>query len=316
MAIGTTRVGLIDRSYYDLVRYYVIGHEIGSLRRATAGPASRPPCASAPKERAKRMVKAGLKNLDKAMATQEEQQFQYSPVVQVAVEGSYAVGATQSWDAFMRKSYDQANQAISRQANALLLRGNVTAQEARALVEGQRNALVMQMRQRLSPWGRIYSELLKPSSSLPTLDQLVARKGSIEAVLTSVGKSRSSVNRFAATVRSAGPAAILIQISLSGVIISQAAPQDRSRVASGQAGAIVGGAAVGAAGAWAGCLTGAALLSPSLILPIVGELGTGGGCLIGGIVGAFGYGAAGATVGEQVGTTTYDFLTRMEWKLG
>ncbi len=133
----------------------------------------------------------------------------------------------------MRKSYDQANQAISRQANALLLRGNVSASEARALVEGQRNALVMQMRRQLSPWGRIYSELLKSSSSLPTLDQLVARKGSIEAVLTSVGKSRSSVNRFAATVRAAGPAAIIIQISLSGVIISQAAPQDRARVASG-----------------------------------------------------------------------------------
>jgi predicted aconitase with swiveling domain len=250
------------------------------------------------------------------MATQEEQQYLYSPVVQVAVEGSYAVGATQTWDAFMRKSYDQANQAISRQANALLLRGNVTAQEARALVEGQRNALVMQMRQRLSPWGRIYSELLKPSSNLPTLDQLVARKGSIEAVLTSVGKSRSSVNRFAATVRGAGPAAIIIQISLSGVIISQAAPQDRSRVASGQAGAIVGGAAGGAGGAWAGCLAGAALLSPSLILPVIGELGTGGGCLIGGIVGAFGFGAAGAAVGEKAGTKTYDFVTRMEWKPG
>jgi hypothetical protein len=101
------------------------------------------------------------------MATQSEQQYLYSPVVQVTADGSYAVGATQSWDAFMRQSYDQANQAIARQANALLLRGNVSAQEARALVEGQRNALVMQMRQRLSPWGRIYSELLKPSSSLP-----------------------------------------------------------------------------------------------------------------------------------------------------
>jgi hypothetical protein len=151
---------------------------------------------------------------------------------------------------------------------------------------------------------------------LPTLNQLVARKGSIEAVLTSMGKSRSSVNRFAATVRVAGPAAIIIQISLSGVIISQAAPQDRARVASAQAGSITGGAAGGAGGAWAGCLVGAALLSPSLILPIVGEIGTGGGCLIGGIVGAFGLGAAGAAVGEQAGTATYDFVTRFEWKRG
>jgi predicted aconitase with swiveling domain len=250
------------------------------------------------------------------MATQTNQQYLYSPVVQVAVNGSYAVGATQSWDAFIRQSYEQANQAISRQASALLQRGNVTAQEARMLVEGQRNALVIQMRQRLSPWGRIYSELLKSSSNLPTLEQLVARKGSIEAVLTSVGKSRSSVNRFAATVRVAGPAAIIIQITLSGVIIAQAAPQDRPRVAAGQAGSIAGGAAGGAGGAWAGCLAGAALLSPSLVLPIVGEIGTGGGCLIGGIVGAFGFGAAGAAVGERAGTATYDFVTRFEWTRG
>lgn len=248
------------------------------------------------------------------MSAIAEQDYLYSPVVQVTVEGSYAVGITQTWDAFMRKSYDQANQIISRQANALLLRGNVTAQEARALVEGQRNALVMQMRNRLSPWGRIYSELLKPSSSLPTLDQLVARKGSIEAVLTSVGKSRSSVNRFAAAVRVAGPAAIVIQITLSGVIISQAEPENRARVASGQVGSVVGGAVGGAGGAWAGCVAGAALLSPSLVLPIIGELGTGGGCLVGGIVGAFGFGAAGAAAGETAGKTTYDFVTNIEWK--
>lgn len=247
------------------------------------------------------------------MSTQTGQQNLYSPAIQVTVNGTYAVGVTQSWDVFMRQSYDHANQAISRQANLLLQRGNITPQEARALVEGQRNTLVTQMRQKLSPWGRIYSELLKPSNSLPTLDQLVARKGSIEAVLTSVGKSRNSVNRFAATVRIAGPATIIIQITLSGVIIAQAAPEDRARVASGQAGAIAGGAVGGAGGAWAGCVTGAALLSPTLVLPIAGEIGTGGGCLIGGIVGAFGFGAAGAVAGEHAGAATYDFVTRFEW---
>lgn len=247
------------------------------------------------------------------MSAQRDQDHFYSHSVQIVVNGTYAVGVTQSWDAFMRQSYDQANQVISRQANLLLQRGNVTAQEARALVEGQRNALVMQMRNRLSPWGRIYSELLKPSHSLPTLEKLVAKKGTIEAVLTSVGKSRSSVNRFAATVRIAGPSTIIIQIALSGVIIAQARPQDRARVASGQAGAIVGGAAVGAGGAWAGCLAGAALLSPTLVLPIVGEIGTGGGCLIGGVAGALGFGAAGAVVGENASTAAYDFITNFKW---
>ncbi|MCC7150391.1 MAG: hypothetical protein IT501_00185 [Rubrivivax sp.] len=247
------------------------------------------------------------------MASDPDQEYVYSSAVEVSVNGTYAVGATQTWDAFMRQSYDQANQAISRQAQVLLQRGNVSAGEARALVEGQRNALVLQMRQRLSPWGRMYSELLKPSGNLPTLERLVAQKGSIEAVLTSVGKSRRAVNRFAATVRVAGPAAIVIQITLSGVIIAQAAPQDRSRVAAGQAGSIALGAAGGAAGAWAGCATGAMLLSPTLVLPIIGELGTGGGCLIGGIIGAFGVGAAGAMAGEHAGTAAYDFVTQLEW---
>lgn len=62
----------------------------------------------------------------------------------------------------MRQSDDQATQAISRQAKVLLERGHVTVPEARALAQGQRNALVMQMRQRLSPWGRLCSGLLKP----------------------------------------------------------------------------------------------------------------------------------------------------------
>jgi hypothetical protein len=244
---------------------------------------------------------------------QTNEDFLFSPAVQVFIDGSYAVGATQTWDAFMRLSYDHANQAISRQASILLERGNVTVQEARALVEGQRNALVVQMRQRLSPWGRIYSELLKPTNKLPILEQLVARKGTIEAVLTSVGKTRNSVNRFAATVRAGGPATIVIQISLSAVIIARAAPKDRARIAAGQTGSILLGTVGGGSGAWAGCLAGAALLSPTLVLPVVGEIGTGGGCLIGGIVGAFGFGAAGAAVGERSGTAIYDFATRMEW---
>lgn len=251
-----------------------------------------------------------------ASAAPREPQFLYSPAVQATANASYAVGATQSWDAFMRLSYDQANQVIQAQARSLLARGNINAAEARALVEGQRNALVVQMRNRLSPWGRLYSELLKPSSSLPTLEQLVQRKGSIEAVLESVGRSRASVNRFAATMRVAGPAAIIIQITLSGVIIAQAAPEDRGRVAAGQAGAIAGGALGGAGGAWAGCAGASLLVSPSLVVPIVGPITTGGACLIGGIAGAAGAGWIGALLGERAGTAAYDFTHRFRWTRG
>lgn len=249
-------------------------------------------------------------------APQHRDAYLYSPAVRASASASYAVGATQSWDAFMRQSYDQANRIIQAQARTLVQRGNVSAAEARALVEGQRNALVMQMRNRLSPWGRLYSELLKPSSSLPTLESLVQRKGSIEAVLASVGRSRSSVNRFAATMRVAGPAAIVIQVSLSAVIIARAAPEDRGRVAAGQGGALVGGAVGGAGGAWAGCAGAALLVSPSLVLPIVGEVTTGGACLVGGIAGAAGAGWIGSLLGERAGTGAYDFAHRMRWTRG
>lgn len=237
----------------------------------------------------------------------------YSPAVQAGTQATYGVGTAYSWDAFIRQSYDQANRAINAQARLLTDRGNVSWMEARALVEGQRNALVMQMRNRLSPWGRIYSELLKPSSALPTLDQLVARKGSVEAVLVSVGKSRSAVNRFAATLRVAGPAAIAIQITLSAVIIAEAPPEERGRVTAGQGGAIAGGAVGGAGGAWAGCASLAAIASPSLVLPIVGEVTTGGACLVGGIAGAAGAGWVGAMLGERAGTSAYDLVTHFQW---
>jgi hypothetical protein len=50
-------------------------------------------------------------------------------------------------------------------------------------------------------------------------------------VLTSVGKSRAVVNRFAAVSRVAGPATIVIQITVSAMVISSAPSEERGRVA-------------------------------------------------------------------------------------
>lgn len=49
---------------------------------------------------------------------------------------------------------DKANTFIQRQANTLHQRGNVTFDEARQLVEVQRNALIVEMRKALSPCGK------------------------------------------------------------------------------------------------------------------------------------------------------------------
>jgi len=106
----------------------------------------------------------------------------YSSAVQSVVQASMPVGAQLGWDSYVRFLYEQANKAVQQQANVLLARGNITAEEARTLVESQRNGLVLEFRKPLTPWGRLYSEILKPSNNLPTLEKLVAQKGSIEAV--------------------------------------------------------------------------------------------------------------------------------------
>lgn len=96
-------------------------------------------------------------------------------------------------------------------------------------------------------------------------------------------------------------------------MIHTAAPQERGRVAAREAGGIVGGVAGGIGGAWAGCATFAALASPSLVIPVVGEVGTGGACLVGGLVGGLGLGWLGNEAGRAVGVALYDFTTSLHW---
>jgi NaMN:DMB phosphoribosyltransferase len=49
------------------------------------------------------------------------------------------------------------------------------------------------------------------------------------------------------------------------------------------------------------------------VIPIIGEIGTGGACLADGILGGFGGGAAGAWLGDRTGTAAYDDITKLEW---
>jgi hypothetical protein len=48
--------------------------------------------------------------------------------------------------------------------------------------------------------------ILKPIEKLQMLEQFIAKNGSVEAVLTSGGKSRAVVNRFTLLSAWAGPA--------------------------------------------------------------------------------------------------------------
>ena len=77
-----------------------------------------------------------------------------------------------------------------------------------------RNAGVLKIRGRLSLFGEMYSEILKPRASLNTAEQLLAEKGSVRWPLESVGRTRQVVDRIGIVSRWAGPAAIVLQISI------------------------------------------------------------------------------------------------------
>jgi hypothetical protein len=238
---------------------------------------------------------------------------QYSSVAKTVVQVSMPTGAQMGWDSYVRLLYDQANKAIQQQANALLARGNITLEEARALVESQRNSLVLEFRKPLTPWGKLYSEILKPSNNLPTLQKLVAEKGSIEAVMQSVGKTRVVVNRIAVVSRVAGPALVILSLTFSAIAIQEAPDGKKGRVAATEAGGTIGGVGLGMGGMWVGCVAGASFASPSLVIPGWGELSTGGACLIGGIAGALGFGWAGDKAGRAAGAAIYDFATSFRY---
>lgn len=246
------------------------------------------------------------------MSDPAPREFNYSYAFTATSNGAFGVGSNFAWDAYQRELYNQLNAALQKQATMLRARGAISEIEAQALV-AQRNLILAEARKQLSPFGRLYSEILKPSSKLPTFEKLLAQKGSIEAIVESVGKTRAVVNRLSVVMKYGGSAGVVLQVVVSAVIIAEAAPEQRARTVAGQAGAVGGAAAFGWAGAWAGCATGAALASPSLAIPVLGEGAEGGACVVGAIIGGFGLGAFGGKAGQEAAEGVYDYVTRIRW---
>lgn len=245
----------------------------------------------------------------KLLVRQHKRPVLLSPAVEHTATVTFGITAPLTWDAYWRGAYDKANEALQKQAAFLLKRGNITIEEANALVEG-RNRLVLEMRKPLSPFGKAYSEIVKPRASLKTLEQFLEEKGSVEAVLRSVGKARQTVSRFNMVARVAGPALIALDITVTTVVIAKAPPDQRGRVASREIGSLAGSMAGSAGGGWAGCISAVAIFSPSLTLPIVGEVTEGTVCVGGWLLGGAGGAWVGKSIGETAGQTSYDFF----WK--
>ena len=236
-----------------------------------------------------------------------------SPVFQETVQITDNMAAPMTWDSYWRMAYGRADKVLQAQANELLKRGNITRQEFEQLVKA-RNTLVEEFRKPLSPFGKQYSEILKPVSRLPQPAELLARKGSVEAVLESVGKSRAAVNRLSMVFRVAGPALFVLDMTITTIVVMKAPPDQRGRVAAREYTGLGVGVAGGAGGAWAGCVSLAALGSPSLVVPVVGEVTEGTLCAVGGILGGIGVGWLGREVGKAGGEAVYDFVTTFRWE--
>lgn len=237
-------------------------------------------------------------------------EYLYTQAVKEVVEIPVAIAPGMTWDGFWRLIYDRTNEGLQHQANELLKRGAVTQAEAAALVNA-RNELLLRMRSRITPFGQLYSEILKPSRSLKSFEAFLADKGSVEAVLKSVGKTRAVVDKIAVVSRVAGPAAIVIDVTLTAIVIQQAAPQDRGRVAAREVGGLIGSFGAGLGGMWAGCATAATLASPSLVIPVVGKVTTGGACLVGGMFAGLGFGWLGHKAGEAAGEGLYTIVNEV-----
>lgn len=236
-----------------------------------------------------------------------------SPAFRESVQITSSMTAPMAWDAYWRLAYDHADKVLQVQANELLRRGNITNIEFEEMVRA-RNTLVEEFRKPLTPFAKQYSEILKPGSKLPQPSDLLARKGSIEAVLESVGKSRATVNRLSMVFRVAGSTLIVLDITVTTMVVMQVPSEQRGRTAAREYTGLGVGAAGGVGGAWAGCVSLAAMGSPTLAVPVVGEVTTGTLCVVGGILGGLGGGWIGRETGKAAGEAAYDFVTTFRWE--
>jgi hypothetical protein len=235
-----------------------------------------------------------------------------SPAFKSTVDITFPIAPGMTWDGFCRLAYDRLNEGFTKQAEALLARGRFTQEEVSMLVQA-RNRAVIEFREPLSPFGKLYSEILKPADRLKDLDKLLEEKGTLEAVVKSAGKTRQVVDRIGIVSRVAGPAVIVLEVTLTAIVIAEAPASQRGRVAAREITGATVSFAGGVGGAWAGCATASFFLSPSLAVPVVGEITEGTACLVGGIMGGLGVGWLGRKGGEALGEKGYDFVTEFHW---
>ena len=228
----------------------------------------------------------------------------------ITQEISFALGAEMTWDAAVREVYEHAAQALRAQAKGLVASGALTAEQAKVWANGQRNALIMAMREKTDPIGKAIAEWIKPTEKLKTVQQLGELGKSAEGIIESSGKTNPWVNRVLIGYRYAGPTMMIVSVSLLAYRVAVAPENQRWSVAAGEAGGL-GGSLLGAwRGGVAGCEAG-------------GELGTvepgagnAAGCVVGAIAGTIGGAVVGGWAGHRAGEFVYRSVDKSKGRNG
>jgi hypothetical protein len=241
-----------------------------------------------------------------------------SPEAKAAMDAAVGNVGQLSYDAFVRKYvYEPAAQAISQQGDEFVRQNIMTSGQAAEWVNAQRNGLLLSVRdQRNTPLGRAISEYLKPRDKLPSVAELAKKFGGqkpaatreevFEAIICSGARTRGSINKLACAFRWAGPVLLVVNVGVSAYLVAEAAPNQRGRMATREAGGLVGG--FGGGWAEAGCAGGAAA---GVWFEVVGAVP---GCAVGAVAGGLGLGWAGSKVGSWMGERTFDWShTFVSW---
>ena len=210
----------------------------------------------------------------------------------LAFDVSLAFTANATWDSAVREMYSQADARLKAGIQKLVAENVISVREGAGLYIKRRNELVLEFRSRSTPAGRYIAEALKPSSSLPSRETLLA-KGKTDASILGNAAANKKVSAGVTKVAGAARVCTYVTFAFAFYDAATAEPVDRPKIVVGHiggfTGAIGGAYAVGKIGGAAGTAVGG---------PPGGAIGAVSGTIIGGIGGGF--------IGQQVSEQVFD----------
>ncbi len=217
-------------------------------------------------------------------------------------------GLAVSYDTFRRWQYTSEIKLNSNQALALIeqarLDGDLSAAEAAAFNASiARNSARATAQGQLLPGGRVLSTMLEQDRSWPTILQRYNPTGEADfdtwqRIAAASGRSSRDMLMFSRVSRVLGPVGIAFGAGVAAHEVSCAPPEQRARVASQEAGGVVGGLALGTLGT-----AGGALLVGALVSNPAGWVVLGGAVVVGGLAGWLG-----SEGGRSLGGRIHDFF--------